>query len=459
MLHVASTPNTSQPDVFAPPVSLSSNSTALPRAGSTTAAVASMPVDNTGSTFTLHQRLQVKEDESLFDSEFRPKIDSLLNEYDAGTSSLKECKDTDLEPYLGILRHLHSNPRYYEQNDEERYDWKCPVVLLFYYESGTKTLFDRWVQYYSRIKQRRCIKVIAPRRYRNVTDIHTMTDLGYELIGPDWPVKQDKVININLDLIQKDDEHYGEDTPVSINDLDHLMVWFSSDGKPYRYSSYSDMVALYVYELLEKGMGKTSSCGNQMMAERYNVPCSCLIEDNTRYISLEGEDILFSQYGKTNKFHSTANFYLRNGPPSGINLDEWSTGTVYANLRGFDQDAITHHKIAYKTKGQKKEAASHAGVLHFRSDGYLTSTTKYMHFLLSNGLFSSDQATVVDVIICATASTAKLFTENKRCRAAKEMANIISQVHQKRLCLDAGYSEEHCSNELTCCLTEPGWTG
>ena len=262
-----------------------------------------------------------------------------------------------------------------------------------------------------------------------------------------------------MDAIQKDDANYGEDTLVSINDLDHLLVWFSTDGKPYRHSSYSDMVALYVYELLSTGMGNTRSCGNQMVLERYNVPCTCLIEDNSRYISLEGDDVLFSEYGKTNKFHSTANFYLRNGRPSGTNLGEWNTGTVYANLRGFDQDAITHHKIAYKSKEEKKEAASHAGVLHFRSDGYMSTTTKYMHFLLSNGLFSSDQATVEDVLICASADTFRLFKENKRCRAVKEIANIISQVHQKRLCLDAGYSEEHCSNELTCCLTEPGWTG
>lgn len=418
----------------------------------------SVQVDNTGSVFTLHRRLAVKEDQSLFDSEFRPKLDSLLSEVDAGTSSLNECKNTDLEPYLGILRNIHSNPRYYEQNDEKKYDWKCPLVLLFYYESGTKTLFDRWVQYYSRIEQKQCIKAIAPKRYRNSSDIHKMIDSGYELIGPGWPVKQDKVINIALDAIQKDDAYYGEDTLVSINDLDHLMVYFGADGKPYRYSSYSDMVALYVYELLSTGIGNTRSCGNQMMAEKFAVPCTCLIEDNARYISLEGDDVLFSEYGKTNKFHSTANFYLRNGRPSGTNLGEWRTGTVYANLRGFDQDAITHHKIAYKSKEEKKEAASHAGVLHFRSDGYMSTTTKYMHFLLSNGLFSSDRATVEDVLICASADTFRLFKENKLCRAVKEIANIISQVHQKRLCLDAGYSEEHCSNELTCCLTEPGWT-
>ena len=59
-------------------------------------------VDNTGSVFTLHRHLAVKEDQSLFDSELRPKLDSLLNEFDAGTSSLNECKNTDLEPYLAF---------------------------------------------------------------------------------------------------------------------------------------------------------------------------------------------------------------------------------------------------------------------------------------------------------------------------------------------------------------------
>ena len=195
-----------------------------------------------------------------------------------------------------------------------------------------------------------------------------------------------------------------------------------------------------------------------MMAERYNIPCTCLLEDNSRYVSLEEDSLIYSEYGRTNKFHSTANFYLRNGKPLGAIEDEWKTGTVYANLRGFQQDAITHHKIAYKTKGNVRGEAAHIGVLHFRSDSYLTTTTKYMHFLKNNGLFSNDKAAVEDVMVCATASTEQLFKENKRCRAVKEIANIVSQVHQKQLCLDAGYSENHCANELTCCLTEPGWS-
>lgn len=415
--------------------------------------------DNSGPLFTLHERIKVKEDQSLFDSEFRPKIDALLKEYEDGTSILKGCNDNEIEPYLNILRNLQSDPKHYERNADEKYDWKCPLVLLFYYESGTKSLFDRWVQYYSRIAQRRCVKIIAPKRYRNVTDIHTLTGLGYELIGPGWPIKQDKVININLDAIRKDGDNYGEDTLVSINDLDHLMIFFGSDGTPYRYSSYSDMVALYVYELLSvPKLGNRLSCGGQMMAERYNIPCTCVLEDNSRYISLDENSLIYSEYGKTNKFHATANFFLRNGKPLGTNQDEWLTGTVYANLRGFQQDAITHHKIAYKTKSNDRREASHVGVLHFRSDSYLTTTTKYMHFLQSNGLFSNDKAAVEDVMVCATANTEQLFRENKRCRAVKEIANIISQVHQKQLCLDAGYSEDHCANELTCCLTEPGWS-
>ena len=416
-------------------------------------------IDNSGPLFTLHERVKVKEDQLLFDSEFRPKIDNLLKEYGGGTSILNGCKEAEIEPYLNILRNVQSNPKYYERNVDDNYDWKCPLVLLFYYESGTKSLFDRWVQYYSRITQRRCIKIIAPKRYRNVTDIHTLTGLGYELIGPGWPIKQDKVININLDAMQKDEDNYGEDTLVSVNDLDHLMVFFGTDGKPHRYSSYSDMVALYVYELLSvPKLGNRLSCGGQMMAERYNIPCTCVLEDNSRYISLDENSLIYSEYGKANKFHSTANFYLRNGKPLGTNQDEWLTGTVYANLRGFQQDAITHHKIAYKTKSNDRREAAHLGVLHFRSDSYLTTTTKYMHFLKSNGLFSNDKAAVEDVMVCATANTEQLFKENKRCRAVKEIANIISQVHQKQLCLDAGYSEAHCANELTCCLTEPGWS-
>ena len=265
----------------------------------------------------IHERIEIKENGTMFKELLRPLVTDALKQ-GAKAESLKSCSQPDVQPYLDIMQSVHTNPQSYEKNNKNECNFKCPLVFLFYYEGGTQTLIDRWTQYYSNIATKCCIKLIAPKRYRNVTDVHQLVALGYELIGPDWPIKQDKVININLDRLQKDAENYGEDTIVSVNDLDHLLVWFAEDGTPYRYSSYSDMVLLYAYELLS-----TSGCANQMMAERFSVPCTCLLEDNSRYINLGEGNTVYSTYGKTNKFHPTTNFYLRNGRPPGINTDEW----------------------------------------------------------------------------------------------------------------------------------------
>lgn len=269
----------------------------------------------------LHERVEIAENAELFDDIFRPLVADILSKDTDIASVIKSCPQADVKPYLDVMQNLHSNPQYYESSDttNDTAYYNCPVVFLFYYESGTTNLLNRWINFHSNIATKRCIKIIAPRRYRDGTDVHHLANLGYELIGPEWPVKQDKVININLDALMKE-EAYGENTLVSVNDLDHLLVWFDAKdrGRPYRYSTYSDMVRLYVYELLS-----TSGCTNQMVLERYAIPCTCVLEDNAKYIDLGQGGTIYSQYGKNNLFRPTSNFYLRNGRPLGIPPGEW----------------------------------------------------------------------------------------------------------------------------------------
>lgn len=118
-------------------------------------------------------------------------------------------------------------------------------------------------------------------------------------------------------------------------------------------------------------------------------------------------------------------------------------------------DIITHHKIGYRSKTIYSHA-NMAGVIHARSDNMIQSLTKYNHFLLNsmrdNG-FRNTEATVKDAMGCSIMGTHDILKNEGTCRKVKEFANILAIGHQKLACLNAGYSEEHCSNDFTCCLT------
>ena len=58
-----------------------------------------------------------------------------------------------------------------------------------------------------------------------------------------------------------------------------------------------------------------------------------------------------------------------------------------------------------------------------------------------------------DAMSCAVVDTHDIIANEKTCRSVKEFANILSIGHQKRACLNAGYSEEHCISDMSCCLT------
>jgi len=62
--------------------------------------------------------------------------------------------------------------------------------------------------------------------------------------------------------------------------------------------------------------------------------------------------------------------------------------------------------------------------------------------------------TTEDALACSVADTKVVLENPRRCRKVKELASILGICHQKLACLDAGYSEEHCSSNMSCCLID-----
>ena len=95
-------------------------------------------------------------------------------------------------------------------------------------------------------------------------------------------------------------------------------------------------------------------------------------------------------------------------------------------------------------------------MVHARSDNMIQSLAKYHHFLESqhmNIYRDSSKSTVDQAMKCSVMSTEMILDSEGTCRKVKEFANILAIGHQKRACLNAGYSEEHCAADMSCCLT------
>jgi len=394
------------------------------------------------NTFRLHPSIELSEHPELYRKLVYPPVRKLVE-----SGKVENCPLDPVKPYLDILKNIDDDSLYYEDDNKKNTNQTCPVVFLFYFEGGSK-MAELFFDYYSNIKTKRCLNFIVSSRWIDKPGTKEMAENhGYTIVGKHYP-KQDKTISMTLFEVQK---QYGDEVLASVNDLDHLLVWFDRSGEPHRYSSYTDMVRLYAYELLS-----TRGCSNQNVNEKYVVPCTCLMEKNEKYISTV-DGVIWSEYGVTNRFHPTANFYLNRSLAIRTDGDgeyAYSIGTVFANLRKYQADIITHHKISYKTKKIFSRARM-AGVIHARSDNMIQSLTKYQHFLnaMKLNIFRSDQATIADAMSCSVVDTHGILQNEKICRKVKEFANILAIGHQKLACLNAGYSEEHCMSDLSCCLT------
>jgi len=277
----------------------------------------------TTTNFQLHPSIKIHEDSKLFSELVYPEVRKIVE-----SGEVKNCPPAPVKPYLDILRNIEEDPLYYEDVNIKTIN-SCPVVFLFYFE-GMSKIADTFFEYYSNIKTKRCINFIVSSRWIDKPGTKEMAEnKGYKIVGRHYP-KQDKTISMTLHDIRK---LYGDDVLVSVNDLDHLLVWFDHSQKPHRYSSYTDIVRLYLYELLS-----TKGCSNQNVMEKYVVPCTCLMEKNEKYVSVRDE-VVWSEYGTTNRFHPTANFYLNRSlaiPEDGDSNYVYSIGTVFANLRKYD---------------------------------------------------------------------------------------------------------------------------
>jgi len=394
--------------------------------------------------FRLHANIEISENPELYRKLVYPPVRKLVE-----SGKVKDCPLAPVKPYLNILGNIDDDPQYYEDSSIKNSNQTCPVVFLFYFEGGSK-IADVFFDFYSNIKSNRCINFIVSSRWIDVNGTREMAaNHGYSIVGKHYP-KQDKTISMSLYEVQK---QYGDDVLVSVNDLDHLLVWFDHSGNPHRYSSYTDIVRLYAYELLS-----TEGCSDQNVHEKYVVPCTCLMEKNEKYISKIEDGVIWSEYGDTNRFHPTANLYLNRSLATMGDGDGdyvYSIGTVFANLRKYEADIITHHKIGYRSK-QVFSRAKMSGVIHARSDTMIQSLTKYQHFLsnsMQKNIFRNEKATIAEAMGCSVADTHNILKNEKTCRKVKEFANILSIGHQKLACLKAGYSEEHCMSDFSCCLT------
>jgi len=397
--------------------------------------------DEDPSVYRLHEHILLAEDPNLFEKIVSPRVNELLE------GGVKDgCKFAEVEPYLNILRNTQRDPLYYEDINIQNNAETCPVVFLFYFEGGLK-LAETFFKFYSNIKTTRCLKFIVSKRWEDHPETREIVEKhGFTTIGKGG-IQQGKTILRGLNETKKT---YGDEVVVSVNDLDHLLVWFDLDGQPHRYSTYTDIVKLYVYELLS-----TEGCPDEKnVHEKYVVPCTCLMKNNEEYISTHDDGILWSEYGVTNRFHPTANFYLNETLKKAVS--DHAIGTVFANLRNMKVgNIIVHHKLGTKTKKVVTRSAM-CGIIHSRTDNMIQSLAKYQHYLLAaekNANRDTD-ATISDAMSCSVMSPEDIIKNVKTCRSVKEFSNLLGISHQKLACLNAGYSEEHCSSDMSCCLKD-----
>ena len=294
-------------------------------------------------------------------------------------------------------------------------------------------MVETFFKFYSNIKTTRCLQFIVSKRWTDHPETRKIVEKhGFYIVGKG----RTQSLTI-IDGLKTTKEMFGNQVVVSVNDLDHLLVWFDLDGNPHRYSSYTDIVKLYIYELLS-----TKGCpDDKNVHEKYVVPCTCLMKNNQEYMSTHDDGILWSEYGVSNRFHPTANFYLNDTLKQAVS--NRTIGTVFSNLRNMKvsfrltiREGITmslgwwicswyqnrlvmvrrrfcslhtsfldvffsqsfahrlfdtthqigninvHHRLGFKTK-EVVTWSTMCGVIHSRTENMVQSLAKYQHYLLA----------------------------------------------------------------------------
>ena len=398
---------------------------------------------------TLLGRLGVTENLELFQNTFDSKVDAILGRND-------EYKEANpalfVDPHRTVLKNVRQDPLHYDRLHKEGSN-ECPLLLVFYYEPGTSGGADSFATYNHNLGTR-CVFFFGPPLAVSSEEAETFQRKGYTVENKGGTL-QDEVLRNGLAFLQ---ETYGPSEIVTLNDLDHVLTWWAN-GSYYRYPSYSGAALVYALDFLQ-GHGS----GDRELNERFAVPCTCLLEDNKRYISLEQgqsnsdaatmnirrrEGVAFSQYGVENKFFPTMIFYINDGQLN----KKGQTSTVFGSLSG----PLRSRAIHYLGK-EKVSQATHASVLHIRHDaaGEDSKTNKYSSILSKKAVYRDDSSSIADALFCSMGRPEDILNSEgsgNRCRKVKETANILFIANQRRLCSMAGHSNEHCRNDLTCCVS------
>ena len=186
---------------------------------------------------------------------------------------------------------------------------------------------------------------------------------------------------------------------------------------------------------------KTKNVREAMVA-----PCTCLLENNTAYRQIR--EPFFSEYGKTNMFHPSMNFWVH---PKFVD----SVGTVFSNLDS-PLNAVAHHTMGEHLPLFELTNPITPSVLHLRKmGGILPSLGRYAEFLDGDkrNYWSSNDGTIAEARACVRRHP-KWVIQNKRvCGKVKEISNILASLRQRNRCLDAGVDRFICDVELPCCVT------
>ena len=191
--------------------------------------------------------LDIAENERLFSE----KLYQVLEKYFVNhfPPSGKECKPDGAEAkYTRALKEAMTQGKHKGKSfGEELWDGlhPCPLILLFYYEETNAQNMDNFVQFYN-IIDHRCIKFAVPWDFVDSLEVEAhQKKTGFQFILSRARYSdQNKVINDALSQIRKS---CGPHCLVSVNDMDHYLVWSHQEARNgpkrfYRYHSYSDAV-------------------------------------------------------------------------------------------------------------------------------------------------------------------------------------------------------------------------